>query len=97
VKLTDEELAAAKEKNRGPILFSAENPVNVMNYYAKQVLDRPEEVMTFDQVIDRLMQTDSDEVRRVARELFSSKKLNLAIVGPVERERGEKLRDKTII
>jgi predicted Zn-dependent peptidase len=91
IKLSEDELNAAKEKNRGPILFSAENPVSVMNFYAKQVLDRPEEVMTFDQVIDRLMHTDSDEVRLVAQELFISKKLNLAIVGPVDEVQGKKL------
>jgi predicted Zn-dependent peptidase len=92
VKLTEEELAAAKEKNRGPILFSAENPVNVMNFYAKQILDRPEEVMTYDQVIDRLMLIDVDEIQQVARDLFVTDKLNLAMVGPVEEERALKIK-----
>lgn len=93
VKLTEEELIAAKEKNRGPILFSAENPVNVMNFYAKQVLDRPEEVMTYDEVINRLMQTDIDEVQKVARDLFVTEKLNLAMVGPMENKRAEKIKE----
>jgi predicted Zn-dependent peptidase len=91
VNLTEEELSAAKEKNRGPILFSAENPVNVMNFYAKQVLDRPEEVMTYDQVIDRLLQIDSKEVRKMAEDLFVSEKINLSMVGPVEEKRQKEL------
>lgn len=91
VILTEEELLGAKEKNRGPILFSAENPVNVMNFYAKQVLDRPEEIMTYDQVIDRLLQIDSKEVQKVAQDLFVSEKINLSLVGPVEETRCKKL------
>ena len=91
VFLTEEELLAAKEKNRGPILFSAENPVNVMNFYAKQVLDRPEEIMTYDQVIDRLLQIDSKQVQKVAQDLFVSEKINLSLVGPVEERRQTEL------
>jgi predicted Zn-dependent peptidase len=97
VKMTEEELTAAKEKNRGPILFSAENPVNVMNFYAKQILDRPEEVMTYDQAIDRLMRIDVDEVQQVARDLFITKKLNLAMVGPIDEKRQNMIRDLLLV
>lgn len=90
-KLTEEELVQAKEKVRGPLLFSAENPINVMNYYAKQALDRPEEILTYDQVINRLIQIDSKEILQVANDLFATERLNLAVVGPVEDERVQKI------
>jgi len=92
IKLTNKELAAAREKVRGPLLFSAENPVHQMDWYAKQVLDRPEEVLTYDQVIDRLMAIDIQEVQKVAQSIFVKDKLNLAIVGPVSSDRSEKLK-----
>jgi predicted Zn-dependent peptidase len=91
VSLTEQELIEAKEKNRGPILFQAENPINVMNFYAKQVLDRPEEVITYDTLIDRLMEIDSKEVMQIAKDLMVTDKLNLAIVGPVGNFRQNKL------
>jgi predicted Zn-dependent peptidase len=62
-----------------------------MNFYAKQVLDRPEEIMTYDQVIDRLLQIDSKQVQKVAQDLFVSEKINLSLVGPVEERRQTEL------
>ncbi len=89
--MTGKELEQAKEKVRGPLLFSKENPINQMEYYAKQVLDRPEELMGYDTVIERLMGVTVEEVRQVARDVFKTEKLSLAVVGPVEKKTEEKL------
>jgi len=90
-KLTAKELAAAKEKIRGPLLFSAENPVNQMEWYARQVLDGRADILSHDQAIARVMVIDAEMIRSVAQDIFLSKKLNLAIVGPVEEKRKESL------
>lgn len=82
----DEELAAAKEKIRGPLLFGAENPYNQMEFYARQVLEKPDGVLSYDILIDRLMGVTAEEVRNMARELFKTEKLNLAVVGAVKDE-----------
>lgn len=92
-KLTDKELAAAKEKIRGPLLFSAENPVNRMEWYARQVLDGRAEILSYDQAIERVIAIDVESIRKVAQDIFLSQKLNLAIVGPVDVSRGEKLKE----
>ena len=92
-ELTGKELEAAKEKVRGPLLFSCENPVNQMDFYAKQVMDRPDEVLTYREVIDRVMQIDAKDVVKVAQSIFLTDKLNLAVVGPVSPVRGKKLKD----
>lgn len=86
IKLTEEELAQAKEKRRGPLIYSMEDPVKQMNWYAKQALDRPDEMMDYDMVIDRLMGVTADDIRSVAQDLFKTDKLNLAVVGPVRNE-----------
>lgn len=82
----DEELAAAKEKIRGPLLFGSENPFNQMEFYARQVLEKPEQVLSYDMVIDRLMGVSAEEVRDLACEVFKTEKLNLAVVGAVKNE-----------
>lgn len=90
-KLKNEELMQAKEKIRGPLLFSMENPVGQMEFYAKQVLDRPEEVLTHREVIDRVMHIDGDMIRKVAQNIFVTESLNLAVVGPVEAKEESRL------
>ena len=87
IKLTEDELAQTKEKVRGPVLYSMENPVRQMEWYAKQALDRPEQMMDYDTVISVLMKVTAVEVRAVARDLFRTEKLNLVVVGPVEKKR----------
>ena len=91
VKLTPKELAQAKEKVRGPLLFSKENPINQMEFYARQVLDRPQEVLDYDIIINRLMQVTVNDIRNVALELFTTTKLNLAVVGPIKSDQKDNL------
>ncbi|MEK7155182.1 MAG: pitrilysin family protein [Patescibacteria group bacterium] len=86
IKLTKDELAQAKEKMRGPLIYSMEDPVKQMNWFAKQALDRPEEMMSYDMVIDRLMGVTAKDIQSVARDLFRTEKLNLAVVGPVKNK-----------
>lgn len=89
--ITEEDLAKTKEKVRGPLLFSLENPLSQMEWYARQALDRPQEILTHQQVIDRLMQIDCKDVQKIAQDLFVKDKLNLAIVGPVPEKVQAKL------
>ena len=91
MKLTKDELAQTKEKVRGPIIYSMENPVRQMEWYAKQALDRPEEMMDYDMMISRLMKVTAEEIQAVARDLFKTEKLNLAVVGPISPSRKDKL------
>ncbi|MBI2008215.1 insulinase family protein [Candidatus Amesbacteria bacterium] len=90
-RLTDKELAAAKEKIRGPLLFSAENPVNQMEWYARQVLDGRREILSYDQAIERVMAVDAESIRSVVQDIFLRRGLNLAIVGPVEERVKERI------
>ncbi len=90
-RLTTKELAEAKEKVRGPLLFSKENPMHQMEFYARQALDRPQEVLAYDAVIDRLMGLTTKDVQQVAQDLFKTPKLNLAVVGPVPKKQEDHL------
>jgi predicted Zn-dependent peptidase len=81
--ISEEKLIESKEKIRGPLIFSMENPIHQMDFYAKQVLDKPHDVLSYDAVIDRVMHVTSHQVQSLADDLFQTRKLNLAIVGPV--------------
>ncbi len=91
VRLSETELAAAKEKLRGPMLFAMENPISQMEWYARQALDKPDAMMSYDDVVTRLMRIDAAQIQQVARELFVPEKVNLAVVGPVEETQKGKL------
>lgn len=91
VKLNQAELTAAKEKIRGPMLFAMENPVRVMEFYARQALDRPEEILDYREVVKKIMAVEAQEIQNVAVSLFKMQKLNLAVVGPVDRKRVEEM------
>ncbi len=86
-----DELQQAKEKVRGPMIFSMENPYHQMNFYAHQALWRPGQIISADRVIQKVMAVTADDVRRVAQELFKSEKLKLAVVGPVEKKEEDRL------
>ncbi len=85
------EVEKAKEKLRGPLLFSMENPINQMNFYAKQVMDRPEEILSYEEATKRLMAVDAESIRNVAVRLFKKELLNIAVVGPVDDKRAQQL------
>ncbi len=91
-KLTQSELDAAREKLRGPMLFSMENPINQMNFYAKQVLDTPEEVLTYSQIEEGMNKVTVDDIQNIAKDIFVTQNLNLAVVGPVNKDRAKSLR-----
>ncbi len=96
-KLTAEELIQTKEKIRGPMLFSKENPINVMNFYAKQALDKPDNMMDYDTVLSNILQIDADQIQQVANEILVNENLNLAVVGPVDEFRVQKLMEQVKI
>lgn len=85
------EVEAAREKLRGPLLFSMENPINQMNFYAKQALDRPEEILTYEQIEQKLLEVDASLIQKVAERLFKQQLLNITVVGPVDEARVEKM------
>lgn len=91
VKLTDKELEQAKEKIRGPLLFSTENPINQMEWYARQALDRPEEILTHAEIIEKVMQIDATMVQKVAQDILLKQSINLAVVGPIDERKKDSL------
>jgi predicted Zn-dependent peptidase len=68
---------------KGNLILALEDSQEVANRYAHQlILDG--QLLTPEQVIQKLDAVTAEEVRTVARDLFRSEKLNLAVIGPYE-------------
>jgi len=85
-KVAIKELKKAKEFLKGNLILALEDSFQVASRYAGQILlekkiRTPEETM---KLIDKVT---PDDIQRVAKEIFKSKKLNLAVIGPYRNKR----------
>jgi predicted Zn-dependent peptidase len=79
------ELNKAREYTKGGILLSMEDTFANAGWVGRQELFDPQ-VLTVDQVIERLDAVTVADVQAIAQRLFATEKLNLAIVGPFKDE-----------
>jgi predicted Zn-dependent peptidase len=79
------ELSKAKEFLKGRILLRMEDTFANAQWFGKQeVLNQ--EVLTVDQVIERLDAVTAADVQRLAQELFITEQLRLAVIGPFKQQ-----------
>lgn len=81
-KVCSEELKLAKEKLKGRILFSLETPERLAEWYGTQELLQSK-TLTIPEMFNQIDLVTSQNIQRVADELFIDKNTNLALVGPV--------------
>ena len=81
--ISEAELKKAREMAKGRLLLSMENSRNVAGWYgAQEVLTG--KIMMIDEVTQIIENITLEDIRRVAGDLFTTEKLNLAIVGPIK-------------
>ena len=83
--ISEIELNRAKELAKGRLLLSLENSRNVAAWLGVQEL-LINRILTIDKVTCLVDAVTTEDLRRVAHQLLTSEKLNLAIVGPVKDE-----------
>jgi predicted Zn-dependent peptidase len=83
--ITQSELTRAKEMLKGRLQLRLEDSQNTALWLGSQEISR-KHILTIDDVISIIDAITADDVKRVAEELLSSDKLNLAIVGPIKKE-----------
>ncbi|TET38217.1 MAG: insulinase family protein [Dehalococcoidia bacterium] len=76
------ELAKAKELAKGRLLLRMEDTRNVAGWMGGQEL-LTGRILTVDEVVSIIDAITAEDLERVARVLFITEKLNLAIVGPI--------------
>jgi predicted Zn-dependent peptidase len=84
-QISDSELKKAREIAKGRLLLSLESSRNVAGWLGAQEL-LTNRILTPDEVIALVEAVNIEDLKRVAGELFTGEKLNLAIVGPVKKE-----------
>ncbi|HID86684.1 MAG TPA: insulinase family protein [Anaerolineae bacterium] len=79
----EEELTKTKEFAKGRLMLHMENTHAVAAWLGSQEL-LTGEVLTVDEVVERIDAITAEELQRVAQELFRPDRLNLAVIGPFE-------------
>lgn len=81
----EEELQRAKESMKGRLLLRLEDTRAVASWTGAQELLR-NSILTVDEALALIDSVTSDDIRRVAGNLFLKDRLNLAVVGPYRNE-----------
>lgn len=87
------ELQKIKQFINGRILLGLEGPDDLANWYGRQLVLRVQQdggnrkpLMTPNEFLQKVNQITAEDIRRVARKIFNPKKLNLAIIGPYQKD-----------
>jgi predicted Zn-dependent peptidase len=81
--MPEAELRRAKDHLKGSLMLSLESTSSRMSHLARQDIyfDRP---YTLDETLDGIERVTADDVRRVARDLFSNGSLAATVLGPTK-------------
>ncbi len=90
-KISPAEIKKAKDNIKGSTRLSLETSDELASWLGIQEILK-KELLTLEQVFDRIDAVSADDLARVAHDIFQPSKLNLALVGPFkEKEKFEKL------
>lgn len=83
--ISEMELNKSKELAKGRLILGLESSRNVASWLGSQAL-LTNEILTVDEIVHRIEVITKEDLKRVARQLLTSEKLNLAIVGPIKEK-----------
>ena len=87
----EKELEKVKSFLIGNMKMALESTDDVANFYGGQELLK-KEIKTMDEKIKEVKSVKSEDIKKIAKEIFKNKSLNLAIIGPVkDKEKIEKI------
>ncbi len=84
-KVAEGELRKAKEYIKGRLTLGLEDSRAVAGLYCQQELLEGK-IETPASIMDKIESVESEDIQRVARDIFVSEKLNLAVIGPFKKE-----------
>jgi predicted Zn-dependent peptidase len=80
-----DELARAKEFNKGRLLLQMENTSAIASWYGRQEI-LPGDVLSVDDVIAQMEAATPEDIQRVMQAVLDRDRFNIAVVGPFEQE-----------
>jgi len=90
-KISSRELKKAKDYIKGSTLIGMESSDTQASFYASQEL-LTNEILTIEQKFAKIEAVTVDDIQRVAKDIFKSEKLNLALIGPFkDKKRFDKI------
>lgn len=89
-KITVKELQKAKDYLKGISTLSLEPSDSQASFYASQEL-LEKEILTLKEKFEKIDKVSINDIKKVAEDIFSSKNLNLTVIGPFEEKEKEKL------
>jgi len=81
--ISDEELRRAKEYYIGQLVLGLEKTMNSMLWVGENFVCS-DQVLTKEEVIEKIQEVDVEQIRNVAQELFTDERLNLSLIGPIK-------------
>lgn len=90
------ELKRAKDLLQGKILLQLEASDNLANWYARQAINRPK-IVTPAEFLQAIKKIKASELRLAAKKIFTDERLNLALIGNLEKNQFKKDELKNIL
>jgi predicted Zn-dependent peptidase len=90
-KITQKELKKAKDYLRGKMALSLDSSDAKAHFYATQEI-MGQEILSSEQKLKMIDKVSVNDINKVAKDIFSSKKLNLAVIGPIEESEKSKFK-----
>ncbi len=84
-KVSSEELLRAKENLKGHLYLGLEESMNVAQFLAEQEMFLGK-ILDPDKIVVEIEKVSKEDIQKLAKEIFVPEKLNLAIIGPFDKE-----------
>jgi predicted Zn-dependent peptidase len=90
-KITEKELQKAKDYLKGTMSLSLDSSDSQASFYAVQEL-LEKEVLSPEEKFKKIDEVSINDIKNISEDIFLPEKINLAIIGPVEGDKKEKLK-----
>jgi predicted Zn-dependent peptidase len=85
-KVMDDECANAKEFLRGRMTLELEDSEHIADFFGKQAL-LEKKIRQPEQMLQRIQQVSTNDIQRVAKDLFRRARVNLVLIGPDKNDK----------
>jgi len=92
IKISEGELQKAKDYLKGTMSLSLDSSDSQASFYTAQEL-LEEKILTAEEKFKRIDKVSVDDIKKVAEDIFLPKKLNFAVLGPLEETEKQKFKN----